>query len=174
MILMYRRYRLCRSIDCDLSSKNFWTKIVELSKRNISCRFDSTAKALRSFEIDKKSTEDVKMTKLFYLRQRFSEWRVRIAVICELMFLISLINILLLTWSTRMYNTQDRIETISVKSCQTTKGLNTWLHLVINVLRTAMLDESNYCTTNNLFMSEIAKLMMRQTCNICVLRSELR
>jgi hypothetical protein len=154
---MYRRYRLCRPTDCDLPSKSSWTEAVELPERNMSSRSDPAAQALRSFEVDKEPAEDVKVTKLSYLRQRCSGWRVGVAASCGLMFLVLLINIIFLAWATRTYTAQARIGTIPVGSCQRTKDLNTWLHLAINVLGTAMLGGSNYCTTNDPFMSRVGE-----------------
>jgi hypothetical protein len=55
------------------------------------------------------------------------------------MFLVLLINIIFLILVTSIYKTEAGIGTISVESCKRTKALDTWLHLAINVLGTAIL-----------------------------------
>ena len=57
---------------------------------------------------------------------------------------VCLINIFLTIWGARTYEVSGQVGTIQEGSCNTTKTLATWAHLVINVLSTLLLGASNY------------------------------
>lgn len=79
------------------------------------------------------------------LDRRFLGWRVGIAAVCCLVFLVLLINIGFLAWASSNRKIQGGIGTLQRGSCKTSERLDTWLHLAINILSTGMLSGSNYC-----------------------------
>lgn len=58
---------------------------------------------------------------------------------------VFLVNLILTIWATKTLEMNGGIGTIQRGSCQKTKNLSLWLHLVINALSTALLSASNYC-----------------------------
>ena len=57
---------------------------------------------------------------------------------------VCLVNIILIVWGIRQFEVIGGLGTIQEGSCQNTKNLATYLHLVINVLSTMLLGASNY------------------------------
>lgn len=55
------------------------------------------------------------------------------------------VNLALTIWASKNFGVSGGVGTIQSGNCQQTKTLSIWLHLVINVLSTALLSASNYC-----------------------------
>ena len=72
--------------------------------------------------------------------------RVGVICVCCLVFAVLLINVSFLVWAVTTHHISGGIATLQQGSCQTSATLNTWIHLVINLLSTGMLGGSNYCT----------------------------
>ena len=58
--------------------------------------------------------------------------------------MVLIINIVLTIWAVVSPGVQDGLATLQDGSCQRTKSLTTWTHLVINVLSTLLLGASHY------------------------------
>ena len=58
---------------------------------------------------------------------------------------VLLINFSLTLWASVKYGLHGGLATLQEGSCQKTKELSLWLHLMINILSTILLSASNYC-----------------------------
>lgn len=59
--------------------------------------------------------------------------------------IVLVINMGITIWATTKHGLANGLGTIQDGSCQKTKHLSLWLHLVINALSTLLLGASNYC-----------------------------
>ena len=72
-------------------------------------------------------------------------WRMGITLCVVTALTVFMINLILTIWAISRYGlTKGGIGTIQEGSCETTRRLSLWLHLVINVLSTLLLGASNY------------------------------
>lgn len=78
-------------------------------------------------------------------RFKFSGWRVGVMICASTAATVLIVNIALTVWASTKSGLSNGFATIQDGSCQKTKHLNLWLHLVINVLSTILLAASNYC-----------------------------
>ena len=78
-------------------------------------------------------------------QERFQGWRARVTGVTSLVFVVLLINISFLIWALRTHQLNEGIATLHQGSCGTSSNLDSWIHLVINLLSTGMLSGSNYC-----------------------------
>lgn len=58
---------------------------------------------------------------------------------------IFLVNLSWMVWGSTRYEVANGIGSIYQGSCNTTKQLDQWLHLAINVLSTLLMGSSNFC-----------------------------
>ena len=72
-------------------------------------------------------------------------WRAGVTGVTCLVFAVLLVNISFLIWALSTHGHSGGIAPLQRGSCQTSEKLNTWVHLVINLLSTGMLSGSNYC-----------------------------
>ena len=77
--------------------------------------------------------------------QRFSGWRVGIAANACLIFIVFIVNLAAYIWTFTNFDVESGTSTLTTGHCASTEKANTWIHVVINVLSTAMLSGSNYC-----------------------------
>ena len=75
----------------------------------------------------------------------FNGWRVGVTICASTAATVLIINISLTIWASAKNGLSNGLATIQDGSCQKTKDLSLWLHLVINVLSTILLAASNYC-----------------------------
>lgn len=61
------------------------------------------------------------------------------------MFMVLVVNLSFLIWTASTHNVSGGIAVLHRGSCTTSAKLDTWFHLGINVLSTALLGGSNYC-----------------------------
>ena len=66
--------------------------------------------------------------------------------VAALLAIVVVINASFLIWAISTSGARSEFGTLQKGSCQETARLGTWLHLAINILGTAMLSGSNYCT----------------------------
>lgn len=78
-------------------------------------------------------------------RSIFNGWRVGVTICASTAATVLIINISLTIWASAKNGLSSGLATIQDGSCQKTKDLSLWLHLVINVLSTILLAASNYC-----------------------------
>ena len=71
-------------------------------------------------------------------------WRLGILGSSIAAFIVFLINLCTTIWAIKTYSLENGLGTIYEGSCETTKTLSLWLHLVINGLSTVLLSASNY------------------------------
>ena len=77
--------------------------------------------------------------------RRISGWRTGVAYAIVLITVVLLINLSFLIWAVASRGPSLGISTLQRGSCETSTKINTWIHLVINILSTGMLGASNYC-----------------------------
>lgn len=75
----------------------------------------------------------------------FHGWRVGVIICTSTATVVLIANIVLTIWACTKNGLRDGIGTIQDGSCQDTKDLSLWLHLLINALSTILLAASNYC-----------------------------
>ena len=71
-------------------------------------------------------------------------WRMGVTLCAITSALVFLTNLTLTVWASSKYGLQEGVGTIHQGSCKKTKSLSLWLHIVINLLSTALLGASNY------------------------------
>ena len=75
--------------------------------------------------------------------QKLQGWRVSILLCTLIAFFTFLVNLALAIWASSK-GLEGGVATIQSGDCNTTKKLDLWLHLVINLLSTMLLGASNY------------------------------
>lgn len=91
--------------------------------------------------------KQVSVPRASFLRksQYLHGWRMGITLSVATAITVFLINLILTIWAYSRYGLKrGGIGTIQEGSCETTRRLSLWLHLVINVLSTLLLSASNY------------------------------
>ena len=78
-------------------------------------------------------------------RINLNGWRVGVKICASTAAIVLFVNIGLTIWAIVKNGLSNGITTIQEGSCQETKHLGLWLHLVINILSTILLAASNYC-----------------------------
>ncbi|KAF8418409.1 hypothetical protein EV426DRAFT_720607 [Tirmania nivea] len=71
-------------------------------------------------------------------------WRLGVLASSIAAFIVFMINLCTTIWAIRKYPLKNGLGTIFEGSCETTKTLSLWIHLVINGLSTVLLSASNY------------------------------
>ena len=77
--------------------------------------------------------------------RKLSGWRTGVAYATVLIVVVLLINLSFLIWALCSHGPSLGVSTLHRGTCETSTKLNTWIHLVINILSTGMLGASNYC-----------------------------
>ena len=77
--------------------------------------------------------------------RRFQGWRMGAILCASATATVLLINIIFVVVIPAVYGAQSGLTTIQEGSCSKSKHLDTWLHLLINILSTVLLSASNYC-----------------------------
>ncbi|KAI9884895.1 MAG: hypothetical protein M1823_003302 [Watsoniomyces obsoletus] len=77
--------------------------------------------------------------------RRFSGWRGGTATYTVLIMAVLLLNITFTVWAAVRFGASEGIGTMYSGDCKTTRRLSSGLHLLINILGSAMLGGSNYC-----------------------------
>ena len=75
---------------------------------------------------------------------KFSGWRFGSLVACFEVGICLTFNVLFIVFAVTTSNPQNGIGTLYEGSCETVKNLDTWLHVVLNGLATALIGASNY------------------------------
>ncbi|KAI9714164.1 MAG: hypothetical protein M1812_006492 [Candelaria pacifica] len=78
-------------------------------------------------------------------RRRPSGWRVGAMTAASTAVLALLINIIVASWAASKFGFHGGIATVFTGDCRKVETMNTWIHLAINALSTALLSGSNYC-----------------------------
>lgn len=120
------------------------TSAIELSELSEPPPSDPAAEPLQPVDVKDELGQVTELSTSRFER-RFSGWRFGVAATSILMFSVLLINVAFTIWATSTHKSQGGIGTMYVGSCSQAETISTWLHLVINVLGTAMLSGSNYC-----------------------------
>ncbi|KAJ8111878.1 hypothetical protein OPT61_g5625 [Boeremia exigua] len=78
-------------------------------------------------------------------RKRRQKWQTSLYLFAVLGFTVLCINIGFLLWALRANGTTDGVGILYEASCDATKRANIGIHLLINILSSAVLGASNYC-----------------------------
>jgi hypothetical protein len=78
-------------------------------------------------------------------RNERQKWRTSLYLFALLGFAVLVINTTFLVWALRTKGTTDGVGTLYEASCDATKRANIGVHLLINILSSALLAASNYC-----------------------------
>ena len=76
---------------------------------------------------------------------RLFGWRAGTTGVGALMLIVFIVNVTFLIWGPATANINAGIGVLRRGDCQKSANLNTFIHLIINLLSTAMLSGSNYC-----------------------------
>lgn len=76
--------------------------------------------------------------------RRFVGWLGGVIASATLVAIVLIINTTFTVWAVRSHGLEDGIGTLYRGSCQKTRMLSIWAHLLINVLSTIMFGGSNY------------------------------
>jgi hypothetical protein len=88
------------------------------------------------------SQRNIKIAKTRDERQK---WRTSLYMFVGLACAVFILNTGLLTWIVRTRGTNDGVGILYEASCDMTEKVNIGIHLLINILSSALLSASNYC-----------------------------
>jgi hypothetical protein len=80
-----------------------------------------------------------------WVQRRLPGWRLGCWLALVTVLSVLLVNVIFAVWAASSRPLQDGIGTLYEGGCDKSKSISTWVHLLINVLGTALLSGSNYC-----------------------------